>query len=182
MTKQYKRSRKIFNDDIKVPVFLTQASQFNDGGLNQLFFSVMQKLIEKQALPVIDPVYKNNVLSADEHIIIPAERQNYLAEIMNTTRKYKARVQELAQKASKWGALNTLQNEGVLDPAKASEKKADYIKLFEAGEVQALETWNDLIKTYAADEFIFKVRDREIRQSLVSKSLSGTKIRKVIFQ
>jgi methylmalonyl-CoA mutase len=37
VTKQYKRSRKIFSDEVKVPVFLTQASQFNDGGVNQFF-------------------------------------------------------------------------------------------------------------------------------------------------
>ena len=41
VTKQYKRSRKIFDSEVKVPVFLTQASQFNDGGVNQLFFAIV---------------------------------------------------------------------------------------------------------------------------------------------
>ena len=103
VTKQYKRSRKIFDDAVKVPVFLTQASQFNDGGMNQLFFAVMETLEKKKALPAIDEVYKKTILSADEHVIIPAERQNYLAEIVSNARKYKARVEELAEKASKWG-------------------------------------------------------------------------------
>src|SRR5690606_13126693 len=48
VTKQYKRSRKIFDDKVQVPVFLTQASQFNDGGVNKLFFKIAEVLEEKQ--------------------------------------------------------------------------------------------------------------------------------------
>ncbi len=180
VTKQYKRSRKIFDDAVKVPVFLTQASQFNDGGMNQLFFAVMQTLEDKKALPAIDESYKKTILSADEHVIIPAERQNYLAEIVANARKYKSRVDELSEKASKWGALEALKKENILIVSEVEKKKTELIKGFEASELQALENWNNLIKQYAADEFVFKVRDKEIRQPLVSKSLSGTKIRKVV--
>ncbi len=180
VTKQYKRSRKIFNDETKVPVFLTQASQFNDGGLNQLFFSLMDVLAEKGALPTIDPQFKATVLSADEHVIIPAERQNYLAEITAQVKKYKTRTAELALKASQLGALDILKNEGLIDSGKLEEKKIELKKAFEAGEIESLSAWDQLISTYAADELVFKVRDKEIRQSLVTKSLSGTKIRKVV--
>lgn len=180
VTKQYKRSRKIFSDDVTVPVFLTQASQFNDGGLNQLFFTLIDKLVEKGALPAIDPVFKKMVLAADEHVIIPADRQNYLAEIVANAKKYKARTTELALKASQLGALEILKNENLIEPKKRDEKQAELQKAFEAGEIEALKNWDELIKTYSQDELIFKVRDKEIRQSLVSKSLSGTKIRKVV--
>ncbi len=180
VTKQFKRSRKIFDDKAKVPVFLTQASQFNDGGLNQLFFSIIDKLTEKNALPAINENFRKNMLAAEEHVIIPAERQNYLAEIVTVIRKYKSRVLDLASQASKWGALTILKNDGVIDPALAEQKQAEYKKGFEIQEIQALENWNQLQKTYAADEFVFKVRDREIRQPLVSTSLSGTRIRKVV--
>jgi len=180
VTKQYKRSRKIFNDDIQVPVFLTQASQFNDGGMNQLFFAVTDVLAEKKTLPAIDPVFKNTVLSADEHVIIPADRQNYLAEIAANARRYKNRTEQLAIKASQLGALDILKNESLIDPAQMEEKKSELKKDFIAGEIESLQNWDQLVQTYAQDELIFKVRDREIRQSLVSKSLSGTKIRKVV--
>lgn len=180
VTKQYKRSRKIFDDAVKVPVFLTQASQFNDGGMNQLFFAVMQELEKMKALPAVDEAYKKTILAADEHVIIPAERQNYLAEIVANARKYKARVEELAEKATKWGALEVLKKENILIVSEVEKKKTELVKGFEASELQALENWNQLLKRYAADEFVFKVRDKEIRQPLVSKSLSGTKIRKVV--
>lgn len=180
VTKQYKRSRKIFDDQTKVPVFLTQASQFNDGGLNQLFFSVIDTLVQKKALPPVDESYRKNILSADEHVIIPSERQNYLAEIVSNARKYKARVNQLAVNASKLGSIELLKQEGLFDATKATEKSNLLKKDFEAAELQALENWDQLKKSYAADELIFKVRDKEIRQSLVSKTLSGTKIRKVV--
>lgn len=180
VTKQYKRSRKIFNDEVKVPVFLTQASQFNDGGVNQLFFALADSLTEKKALPAVSEELRKNVLAADEHMIIPPERQNYLAVIVATNRKYKKRVNDLAEKASKIGALKNLSAEIGLDAQKVAQHIEGYKKDFEAHELAALEGWDDLQKTYAADELIFKVRDKEIRQKLVSQSLSGTRIRKVV--
>ncbi len=180
VTKQYKRSRKIFDHESKVPVFLTQASQFNDGGVNQLFFAVADTLVKKGALPPVDENFRNNILSADEHVIIPAERQNYLAEIVSTHRKYKARVKDLSEKASKLGALHKISSDLNLDKNTVDKKSLEYKKDFEAQEIQSLENWDQLQKTYAADELVFKVRDKEIRQNLVSTSLSGTKIRKVV--
>lgn len=180
VTKQYKRSRKIFDLETKVPVFLTQASQFNDGGVNQLFFAITDKLAEKKSLPRVDQSIRDTILSADEQVIIPAERQNYLAEIVSTQRKYKTRVQELSEKASKLGALQKLSGDLKLDAKILADKTAEYKKDFEAQELQSLENWDQLQKIYAADELIFKVRDKEIRQKLTSTSLSGTKIRKVV--
>ena len=180
VTKQYKRSRKIFNDETKVPVFLTQASQFNDGGVNQLFFSITDRLVEKQALSAVNGEFRKSVLSAEEHVIIPAERQNYLAEIVSTNRKYKTRVKELAEKASKLGSLKNIAADLQLDKKIIEQKSNDYKKDFEAQEIEALENWEQLQQTYAQDELIFKVRDKEIRQKLTSKSLSGTKIRKIV--
>ena len=180
VTKQYKRSRKIFDIETKVPVFLTQASQFNDGGVNQLFFSLADKLADKKALPVVSQEIRNTMLSADEHVIIPAERQNYLAEIVAAQRKYKTRVKELSEKASRLGALHKISADLKLDAKTIEQKSLEYKKDFEAQEILALENWDQLQKTYSADELIFKVRDKEIRQKLTSTTLSGTRIRKVV--
>ena len=180
VTKQYKRSRKIFDNEAKVPVYLTQASQFNDGGVNQLFFAVSDVLTEKGALPVVNTEFRNSVLSAEEHVIIPAERQNYLAEIVSTNRKYKARVKDLSEKASKLGALHNISKDLKLDAKTVEQQSLEYKKDFEAQELAALEKWDEQQKAYAQDELVFKVRDKEIRQKLTSTSLSGTKIRKVV--
>ncbi|MHB1250222.1 MAG: methylmalonyl-CoA mutase family protein, partial [Polaromonas sp.] len=42
-----------------------------------------------------------------------------------------------------------------------------------------LAQWPAMQKAYAGDEYVVKIRDREIRTALTSKSLSGTTIRKV---
>lgn len=180
VSKQYKRSRKIFDDSKKVPVFLTQASQFNDGGVNQLFFAIADLLADRKVLPPVEAEFRRKVLAAEEHIIIPAERQNYLAEIVATNRKYKIRVKELAAKASKLGALRTLADDLKLEPKFIEQLSFEYKKDFEAQEIKALENWDELQNTYAQGELVFKVRDTEIRQKLVSHTLSGTKIRKVV--
>ena len=132
VTKQYKRSRKIFDNETTVPVFLTQASQFNDGGVNQLFFSITDVLADRKVLPPVDAEFRKKVLSAEEHIIIPAERQNYLAEIVSTNRKYKARVKELAEKASKLGALIKISKDLKLESKTVEKFSHEYKKDFEA--------------------------------------------------
>jgi methylmalonyl-CoA mutase len=43
-----------------------------------------------------------------------------------------------------------------------------------------LKNWPDKIKSYQADEYIYHVRNNEIRQSLFTTSLSGTRIAKVL--
>ncbi len=180
VTKQYKRSRKIFNDDVKVPVFLTQASQFNDGGVNQLFFAIADKLHEKESMPKVSDIYKKTVLSADEHVIIPVDRQNYLAEITTTIKKYKDRVKTLADKASKLGSLENLKTELNLDEKTYLIKQSEFSEGLTNDEIESLKNWSQLKKTYSQDELIFKVRGKEIKQSLITKSLSGTKIRKIV--
>jgi methylmalonyl-CoA mutase len=180
VTKQYKRSRKIFNDETPVPVFLTQASQFNDGGVNQLFFAITDRLVKEKSMPAVSEEFKKTVLSADEHVIIPAERQTYLAEIVSSIRGYKSRVRKLSEKASLLGALDKLKNELNLTADVYEKKKSQFVEGFTVDEMNSLMGWDELKKTYAADELIFKVRDREIRQKLISTSLSGTKIRKIV--
>ena len=185
VSKQYKRSRKIFDESVQVPVFLTQASQFNDGGVNQLFFSIADDLANKKSLPAIALSYKDKILSAEEHIIIPAERQNYLSEIVNTIRSYKKRVQDVGDKVSRWGSLEKIQTDlKKSDPGLSDEKlenlKNSYQKDLSTEEKSQILGWTDLLKRYSGDDLVFSVRGKEIKQKLTTTSLSGTKIRKVV--
>nr|BFD66729.1 methylmalonyl-CoA mutase family protein [Bdellovibrio sp. HAGR004] len=181
VTKQYKRSRKIFDEKVQVPVFLTQASQFNDGGVNKLFFRLADILNEKQPGQwVIDSKYKENILSAEEHVIIPADRQNYLAEITSTIHKYKKRTETLAEKASQLGGLQKVAPLLGTEPETVKKVEAELSAEFTQEEIDQLKNYEGLIETYSGDELVFKVRDKEIRQPLVRESLSGTKIRRVV--
>lgn len=173
VTKQFKRSRKIF-DDRDVPVFLTQASQFNDGGVNNLFENLMTQLGDK-----FSDRSPSRFLPSDEQVIIPPERQGYLAEIVTTIRKYKTRVHKLADSASKAGALESLQSLGLFDSEKMIHTQNGLLKELTTEEIQKLKGWTQFQKTYSQDELSFDVRGRGIKQSLMFKSPSGTRIPRV---
>lgn len=180
VTKQYKRSRKIFDLETKVPVFLTQAAQFNDGGVNQLFFSLTDKVSELSDLPRLTNEYKSSILSVGEQTIIPADRQSYLSEIASTVSNYKERTRKLSKKVSQWGGLENIKADLSLNEGEYERLKSKYTEGLTTEELASVQNWNSLVETYSKDELIFKVRDKEFRQPLVSTSLSGTKIRKVV--
>ena len=174
VAKQYRRSRKIFDQGIEVPVFLTQASQFNDGGVNQLFFKIADLL----GSPLTEQ-YKKSVISSEEQVLIPPERQNYLAEIVNTVRGYKARTRRLSASASQMGSLQKVRDL-LKTPSSEIEKILASLKAeFTAEELAALENFPSLQKNYSGDQLQFQVRDKVFTQDLIKTTLSGTKIRKV---
>jgi methylmalonyl-CoA mutase len=178
VTKQFKRSRKIFDQEVSVPVFLTQASQFNDGGVNQLFFHISDQLTKKDSSFQLDENFKKSILSAGEHIIIPSERQNYLAEIVSHVRGYKERVKKLRLKATQLGALSALKTAGVLNE-KSLAFETTLENEFTGEELKSLKSWDSFVQKYKAKEFEYQVRDRILKQPLTSTSLSGTIIPRV---
>jgi methylmalonyl-CoA mutase len=182
VSKQYRRSRKIFDNEAPVPVFLTQAAQFNDGGVNRLFFELAGQLAAKQMAGnwLLSESYKKSILSSEETTIIPPTRQSYLAEIAASVKKYKTQTQELSERASKMGALKEISDVLNLSAEQIEKAYRDLSKGFATEELQRLENWSERETKYSRDELVFKVRDQEICQPLVVKSLSGTKIRRVV--
>src|SRR5574337_627862 len=72
------------------------------------------------------------------------------------------------------------------DAARGGAKKT-VLALAEAREVQLdgasrklLAQWPEMQRAYAGDEYVVKIRDKEIRTRLVHTTLSGSKIRKVV--
>lgn len=183
VSKQYRRSRKIFDNNQDVPVFLTQASQFNDGGVNKLFFALSDALETKEPGKgwKISAEVRKSMLSAEENLIIPPERQNYLAEIVSSVRKYKKRTEELAESASQIGALEKVSQLKLgIDEKLTQSKITDLKKGFTTEEWEVLSHFEDLQKRYAGDELQFQVREKTFKQPLTRTSLSGTKIRRVV--
>ncbi|MBU6502800.1 MAG: methylmalonyl-CoA mutase, partial [Burkholderiales bacterium] len=72
---------------------------------------------------------------------------------------------------------------GKPDKARAAEAAIDLAVAREQTQEPAakklLAQWPEMQKAYAGDEYVVKIRDKEIRTALTSKSLSGTTIRKV---
>jgi len=98
--------------------------------------------------------------------------------------KKRARAQaKLAREIQQLREAARMLQEDKPDRAKASEAAIDLAFKREEGlgnaERKLLAQWPDMQKAYAGDEYVVKIRDKEIRTALTTKSLSGTTIRKV---
>ncbi len=189
VAKQVQRNRSAWGKKAEdMPVFGTMASRFNDDGVTALFQALKPRLAElglqlaEGRLPLVSTRF-----STHQTPIVPPARVRYLAEISDSVRGYKKRARQQAQLAREiqqlHGASRMLleanpekQNaRGALaELATAREARQD------ADARQLLAQWPDMQKAYAGDEYVVKIRDKEIRTSLVSTSLSGTKIKKVV--
>jgi isobutyryl-CoA mutase len=177
--KQYKRSRKLFEAaDDTLPVFLTQAAQFNDRGCNELFFKLIENLGERQKGWDIPAEYKKNIRGSTQKSIVPPDRQNYLSEIASSVRRYKKETEAFAQSASQIGALKSLKAH--LPEAEVKKIESALSAKLPAEEIKKLEDWDRLVDSYKKDEFTYEVRGKAIKQPLVQKSLSGLNIRRVV--
>jgi isobutyryl-CoA mutase len=182
--KQVQRNRKLFNRPAEeMPVYGTIASRFNDDGVTALYQGILPALIEHglKAKPGTLAAVKTRA-SSRKNAIVPPARNRYLAEIAETLRGYHARAGEQSRiarerqqlLASKSMLAAAGKDTGVLDPL-IVEKNAK----LDTGSKKLLEDWPETKKTYAGDEQVVKVRDKEIRTRLKTTSLSGTQVPKV---
>ena len=180
--KQYKRSRQLFAaKDEELPVFLCQASLFNDAGVNQLFFALADKIQEKsdQSWTIADS-YKQALHSSVKQILIPSERQNYLAEILRCVSDYRQQTERQLQMVSEIEALQT--SEKILGTSSTlQEELMSRQQQLDAKDWQRLQTWEQWQQDYAGEEYVYRVRSQEIRQNLRFESLSHLKIPRVAF-
>jgi len=171
----------------KMPVFGTMAARFNDDGVTALYQALKVRLgelglkLKEGLLPIVDVRHSTN-----QTPVVPTARTRYLAEISDTVRGYKkqARAQaQLAREIQQLRAAAVMLEVDKPGRAKASEAAIDLANRREEtqdpGAKKLLVQWPEMQKAYAADEYVVKIRDKEIRTALISKSLSGTSIRKV---
>lgn len=185
--KQYKRNHNLWDaDDETLPVFGTMASQFNDPGMNQLFVALMQKIREKTGAD-LNPISIAKNTRTEKTFIIPPDRIRYLAEIAESSQAYNEWVEKQCGIARKLYQLKgVLEMETLIktegwDGLKLN-LEAQYKDLEEAldGDCRKLlRQWPETKEKYKAENFIYKVRDKEIKQPLYYKSLSKLNIPKV---
>lgn len=183
--KQYKRNHNLFMaKDEEIPVIGTIAAQFNDAGVNELFEKLMVALKKKTSVEFgAIELHQHTKDTSTKSQIIPPKRVRYLSEIAEANRGYDAWVQEQCAIASR-----LYQIQGVIE---ASGKEAAYVadleqlkKNFEAklnpACKQLIDQWPAEVKKYQGDYFEYQVRDKVIKQPLTTKTLSGTRIPKVV--
>ncbi|MGK0272405.1 MAG: methylmalonyl-CoA mutase [Cocleimonas sp.] len=182
--KQVQRNQEAFMQaPEEMPVFGTIAARFNDDGVTALYHGLLAKLqelgltAEEDALPASD-IRK----SSGNSVIVPPERTRYLAEIADTVRDYKKDVQKQARIARERQQL--LESKRMLDETKTDSSNLDKLidkrdDTLDPKAKKLLEIWPTVKEKYAADEYVVKIRDREIRTALTYETLSGNTIPKV---
>jgi len=122
---------------------------------------------------------------------VPASRSRYLADIADTVRGYKRRAAEQARVARERQSLaetkRMLAERCYPEHGDMNLKAAETIDIL-AAERDAkldsrsrklLEMWPRMREAYGGDEYVVKIRGKEVRTALTYTSLSGSKIRKV---
>jgi methylmalonyl-CoA mutase len=189
VAKQVQRNREAWTTPAdQMPVFGTMAARFNDDGVTALYQALLPRL-QALGLPVAEAGQLPRVdvrCSSNQSPVVPAARTRYLAEISDTVRAYKKRSREQARLAREIQQLRAAAAMLEVDKpgkAKASEAALDLAsqrqERQDADARKLLAQWPEMQKAYAGDEYVVKIRDKEIRTSLTTKSLSGTTIRKV---
>ncbi len=188
VSKQVQRNKGDFaKRPDEMPVFGTMASRFNDDGVTALYQALLPRLQEHglktgdSVLPKVATRYSTN-----QTPIVPPQRTRYLAEISDTVRGYKKRAHEQAKLAREIQQLRESVRMLHEDDPERSGAKKTVEHVAEEREAKQdkrsrklLDMWPQMQKAYAGDEYVVKIRDRELRTKLTTTSLSGTKIRKV---
>ena len=183
--KQYQRNRQLFSYQPEdMPVFGTQASHFNDDGVTALYQAVVPTLRLHGLKPHSGRLPAIGIrASTSKTAIVPPARVRYLAEIAETVRGYK---QHAAAQAKLARERQQLVESRHLLATECKEQNANLDRLIVSRGARLddrakklLAMWPDLQKAYSGDEYVVKIRDREIRTKLTHQTLSGTTIRKV---
>ncbi len=186
--KQYKRSHELWDaKEEELPVIGTIAAQFNDAGINQLFTKIAETVYQKCNIDFDGSGNTSKGYSKDstttKSTIIPPKRVRYLAEITEQNRAYDTWVNEQCLMATKWyqlsGTVDSIHGNPLLE-VELQKINNQFKNSLNPECKKLIDQWPALVKKYQSDFFEYIVRDKTIKQPLSTKSLSGTRIAKVI--
>ncbi len=189
--KQVQRNRAAFSESPDaMPVYPTMAAQFADPGVSRLYLALLDQLNAKHNFN-----RASNLLDADSLpesdpatlALIPPKRQRYLAEIAETCRTYRQWAEEQVEHARKWGqAAGAKEQIANWNPEDAEQLsgRLDEMSAYWWGKLDPrcrtiLDNWDAISATYRAEEYVYEVRGKEIRQPLYRETLSHTKVPRV---
>jgi methylmalonyl-CoA mutase len=186
--KQYQRNSQLWDKSLdEMPVFGTIASQFNDPGTNTLYRRIMDVIVERTGAKLSSDFFVTDEMS-EKVYIIPPNRVRYLSEISENNRQYDEWVNKQEETARK--LYNLKQSKDLLEQQSIKNKEQALTALeetykeveldFDGHAKRILEVWEEKKDRYAADEFVYQVRGREIRVPTFTKSLSHSRIPRVV--
>lgn len=195
--KQYLRNHRMWDaGESDIPVFGSIASQFNDPGMNTLYKAVMRIVAEKTGSSALESTFEITDEMSEKVFIIPPSRTRYLSEISECNRRYDKWVSEQADIADDLYSLNRairmFGGESRLSDAPAPDdaKHERELKIL-SGKFETVRkkldphNWDIVanfeaeIQRFKEDDYVFRVRDKEVRVKTHSESLSHLRIPKV---
>ena len=176
--KQYQRNHNLWHEDPEtMPVFGTIASQFNDPGTNGLYKHII-KTIGERTDTKWKGTFKMESGESEKIFIIPPSRIRYLSEITEAIRSYNLTSKKQAEIASQIYAIEkTISLLGTSEDL--ANKLSDLKQDLSRESLTTIENWQSLKADYTADEFVYQVRNKDIRVPTYTTSLSGSRIPRV---
>ena len=200
--KQYQRNHNLWDENVdSMPIFGTIASQFNDPGMNTLYKSIMDKIVEKTGSDLKSTFEITREMS-EKIFVIPPHRTRYLSEIAENNRKYDETALSQVEVAQKlYGIFKTIETVsgkppeltkvGLVDiviPTKEEShqflellhKEFDRVKMnLDPYNWEVILSWEEKVNKYKNPFYSFKVRDNEIKIATHTESLSHSQIPKI---
>ena len=182
--KQIQRNREAFGTSPdQMPVFGCMASKFADPGVTALYQELRRVFIDKGYKDLgcsIDPVETR--ISEPGQTIVPPERARYLSEISETVRDYHKIIDTQSRLARERQQLR--ESKRMLGEAGKDADGLDalIIERDDAMDPRAkklIEIWPRVQESYSGDEYVVKIRDKEVRYNLKRATLSGNRISRV---
>ncbi len=188
--KQVQRNKKAFDKKPEeMPVYGTIAAKFNDDGVTAMYRFLLETLHGKTGIRLESSLPDPGVTeSSSKSIIVPPERTRYLSEISDTLRHYHEETKKqaglvrkanhLEQAAEQLSAGSTKGDSGQL-MARLKEEVETAKAALDPQTRTLVEEWGEIRESYMQEEFVYTVRDREIRVPLKTETLSHLRIPKV---
>jgi len=179
--KQFRRNHKLFlghgNDiiDEDLPIYGTMASQYNDSGVNALFFDIAKDLsFDTSKLAKLIKEKKPKIKAR----IIAPDRVLYLREIANIVRSYNIECENTVDKLKKYEVLERVskifpENKEIIEEWEKFRIQIDPI-VFEE-----IELFDKTIDQFKKGVFTYQVRGKDVKVDTKYKSLSGLEISRV---
>jgi isobutyryl-CoA mutase len=185
--KQYRRNHNLWEiKDEDIPVFGTIASQFNDPGTNTLYKALIDLIASKTGADLKSTFETSDEMS-EKIFVIPPKRTRYLSEISEGNRHYDQWVLQQVETADQLyrlrGTIEQISASKLDDKdrlLKTLEEQYQHVELdLDPRNKSLLEQWDSKVQRYQDPEYVFKVRDKELRIKTHTESLSHSQIPKV---
>ncbi|HEX9794216.1 MAG TPA: methylmalonyl-CoA mutase family protein [Planctomycetota bacterium] len=199
VAKTMQRNKGRFDEALEaMPVFATRASRFADPGVDALFGAVVGELGERTGRDWEPGPMPARV--SETPTVVPTGRERYLSEIADSCRGWRKHVETQADIGARAdGLARALREFGDQVPAVGADyapeqlcdpsadpvvrvlrqRYHETLSELDAEFRERLAIFDELVERYAADEFVYQVRGRDVHVPNHHLTLSGTKVPKV---